>query len=995
MFNKTHVLRVGVATIGAGIGTGLPLLSMAPGMAQVIPDGTLPNNSETTRVNLTTTITGGTRSGDALFHSFEDFQIPAGETVRFDNATDLSTLVTRVSGPLPSAILGQLASTGSADFFLLNPNGITFGENAQLNVGGSFIASTAEQLLFEGGAVFSARSPQSPPMLAMSAPIGLQYGTNPGDIVAVGNGNGFRLDPDTLEVLSTQPRDGLAVSADQTLALLGGNVILDGGNLTAGEGRVVLGGFGSGEIQLDRDDLGWSLSLSSLEALDAEATETGLISLGFASSVVTSGDRGGDIQLFGQVLEVLEGSALLANTLGEGRPQNGMPTGDLSIVLTATEEIFLSGARFENSPNEDVALFPTSLFAEVGFDATGQGGDIALRAPIVAIEAGAQVSTSVFGKGAGGDISVEGETVSLFGGTRDFSSSGLYSAVADFEATGPGGDITVRANQLTIAGGATIDGSTFGPGNAGQINLRAEAVDIVGGAAGLGPSGVASQTEGDGQGGNVRIEGDRVSILGGAELSSNAVFGQGSGGRLEVVADQLTLSGTSPSGLPSNLSSLLAVDSQGRGGEIDLRVGQLEVANGAEVRSTTFGIGPGGKLGIQAQSVNLVGTDDASTGLFAAVEAGARGTGGEIAVNADQLAVEDGAQIVTGTLGAGPAGNLRVSVNQVQLSGGNNTARSGLFASALLGAGTGGSVTLDTERLAVSNGATINASNFASTVDGPPPGQGAAGNINIRAGQIQLRDRAQLTTDTLRGDRGNISIQSDVITLADRSTISANASETATGGNINISTGFLITRPEANSDITANAVQGQGGRVQLSAQQVFGIEFRPELTSQSDITVSSTFGQSGEVFVELTDADATDDLGSLPETVLPEDQPIAAGCLADQGTAFVASGRGGLPDNLSQQMQPASGLPAFERSLNPTVLEATDLGPTDPETIERQQRTTGLSVEQLVAPPIAEQPIVEATSWARNEQGEITLLAHERNQSDQLLAAGVCLRRTV
>ncbi len=52
-----------------------------------------------------------------------------------------------------------------------------------------------------------------------------------------------------------------------------------------------------------------------------------------------------------------------------------------------------------------------------------------------------------------------------------------------------------------------------------------------------------------------------------------------------------------------------------------------------------------------------------------------------------------------------------------------------------------------------------------------------------------------------------------------------------------------------NSDIDASAVDGRGGRVELTTQGIFGITFRSAPTNLSDITVNSRFGPDGTVTI--------------------------------------------------------------------------------------------------------------------------------------------------
>jgi filamentous hemagglutinin family protein len=287
------------------------------GAQTIIPDETLANPSIVRTDGNTQIITGGTTATRNLFHSFSQFSVPTGDTALFEHASSIENLLVRVTGNSISNINGTLQTRlssninqpGTANLFLLNPNGITFGKNARLNLGGSFVASTADRIQLSNGTEFSARRPETP-LLQVAVPIGLQMGQNPGKILN-----------------QASPLPGLKVPDGKNIALIGGDIEFVGGVISSVNGKVEVAAIARGGIinlDLNRFDFDYSNSPGRSD-----------ISLAAISTIQSSGNTIG-INLRGRRID-FQGGILSARVTS--------PTSRLNVVkIQASDTFSMTGA---------------------------------------------------------------------------------------------------------------------------------------------------------------------------------------------------------------------------------------------------------------------------------------------------------------------------------------------------------------------------------------------------------------------------------------------------------------------------------------------------------------------------------------------------------------------------------------------------------------------------------------------------------------------------
>ncbi|BAY99427.1 filamentous hemagglutinin-like protein [Tolypothrix tenuis PCC 7101] len=793
--------------LNSGIVVGATLLWSSATNAQVIPDNTL--NTKVSESNNNFIIINGTQRGNNLFHSFSQFSIPTGNSALFDNASDVQNIFARVTGGSLSDINGIIRANGSANLFLLNPAGILFGPNAQLQIGGSFIGTTANSIVFADGSKFSATDTSSSPILTISVPVGLQLGSNPGSITVQGLGNNAQLS-ESLRVSGLNlGTSGLQLQSGKTLALVGGNIAVNGGLLSAPGGNIALGSINNASLVLNSTPQGFTLTYPNGASFgNIELSQRALAS----THDVTRGG-GGAIQIQGKQVSIQDGSLILVQN------RSNQAAGDITINATDSLNIIGKSADFKSS---------SSLVNET--ISSGAGGNVIVTTPRLNIDRGGYILTRSFSAGSAGNIVVNADDMRVngfaFGDPSAFRAVSQVSAVSF--GNGKGGNIAISTRNLSVAAGANIAARPYGVGKGGDVNVKADTIQVIGAGA---PTGVyftliSAATFGPGDAGNLTIDTRKLSVEGGGRVSASSII-LGNAGSLTINASE-------------------SVDVSG-------------------VKD--------------AENPSYIGTAVLPVGVFSTIS---RANAGNTTINAPIFKISNGAKVFVENLGSGTAGTLHI-------------------------------------------------------------------NANI----LKLDNQAKISASTKAGEGGNIDLQlRDLLLMRHGSLMSAEAGGSGNGGNITINAPIVVGLE--NSDIVANAVQGRGGNIEITTQSIFGLKYRDQLTQENDITASSQFGLSGIVQVNTVGVDPNSGLIELPVNITDPSQQIATGCAANTASSFVATGRGGLPQNPMQEVMS-----------DRTWSDIRDIS---------AYRKIG---ERITHTPKSPTVLIAATSWHRNAQGKIELVAHQ------------------
>ncbi|MEH2244248.1 S-layer family protein [Nostoc sp.] len=592
-----------------------------------------------------------------------------------------------------------------------------------------------------------------------------------------------------------------------------------------------------------------------------------------------------------------------------------------------------SNLKSDGSPAGDITLDATEemkisgsmIENDVQYGAVGNSGGILIKAGSLSLTDNAILSTTVQGVGETKGIFVQADkSVSI---ARSF----ITTSLDEHTGVGNSGNINIQTGSLDLTDGSELDTTTSREGRAGNVIIDARNTVFVE------DSLVSSDTFGLGDGGAINITAGKLTLTKGSEILSRTT-GEGNAGNINIYPvnafSSVNISGVNADpnqGYSSGLVTSSEDKGTGQGGDINVTTGELRLLDGGVLTARTRSASPGGN----------------------------------ITVNANTLEATNGGQVITSTFSTGRAGDITVTAtDSVKISGSDPT----YF-----------------NRFEQQSDPTIvdndgSASGLLASVRGKETAN--AGNIRVQARSINLDNQGVISATTTLGEGGNIELQpQDLLLLRRKSEISTSAGTNQQGGNggniiINAPDGFIVAKPNENSDITANAYNGRGGAVRIKATKIFGIALLtsedlkrlrptdpdpdPGQLQTNDITAISQIrpNLSGIVKINTLDVDPYRGLLiNLP--AVPVNIQVSQVCqagTAQNKSSFTITGRGGLPRNPYDLLSP-----------NAVLVDWVTLNPRNENPVSTDVST------QATSPTPA--PIVEAQGWVRNAKGEIVLMA--------------------
>lgn len=773
----------------------------------------------------------GKKVGGNLFHSFEKFNLQSGESATFTGPNSVDNILARVTGGKRSTIDGTVRSTiPGANLFLMNPSGVVFGPNASLDLQGSFAVTSSDYLSLKDGGRFNARDFGADSLTA--APVSA-YGF-------------LNSAPRSLRLLDSSliTRDG------RNISVVAGSIHLQNSAVAAPSGNATLFSAASaGEVPA---------SFRALQkAPRASLPKTGAIQLQQTSLVSATGAGKGNLLIRGGKLIATGGSLISNSRTGDGsggqvdvRIDRGLHLFDSQIRSFAAATG--NGAHIQIDAGGIILAGPGTDFAgsvavAVQPGASGNSGKLSIETGRLIVARGGQLFSNTLGAGDAGPLRIRANQIFVDDLSEQLT-TGIFSNVQG-GSTGSARGITLEAREIYINNGGQITADTFSSGHGSNLSIDASLLRINRGNAKT-ETGILQRSLSSGDAGGLDIHSDRVSLFGGGSIMSNT-FAEGSAGDVRITARRFVLD-DKQSGFTSELSAGMQENSSGRGGDLFVDVRNLRMFGAARISTDNFGTGRAGDVQVTSRIMTLDGEKSRlNPGIFATVQPGSPGGGGDLTVQAQEASLSGRFRISSDVFGESSGGDVMVEIDDLRIDSRGTTFASGIFANVrpgASGAAAAGDMFVTSENLRIRNGGEISGSTF---------GDGAAGTVTVQADFLRINHgKGKIPTGIFanvnpkaRGDGGNLIVQSNELQIVSGGEISASTFSRGAGGSIRIKadTLSLLRRgaTEKNGifvDVNTDAV-GHGGSIDVEAGTLV-VRQGSEISSNTD-----GIGDSGSVRV--------------------------------------------------------------------------------------------------------------------------------------------------
>lgn len=823
----------------------------------------------------------GTMRGANLYHSFQTFDVNTGESATFTGPNSIQHVISRVTGGKNSYIDGALRSeVGQADVYLINPAGVVMGPNAMVDVPGAFHVSTADELRFADGKVYSASDPGRSTLTMAS--------------------------PEAFGFLASRPAsitlDGaqLALNPGQNATLTAGNIDING---TPEQPAVIFAE--SGNIRLEAVG---NTESSVLISQPSDSPGTGQLKLDYAQ-IDTSGDGGGSIALRAGHA-TLSDSWLIAENQGPTDASGGIDLRLQELLQLNRTYVYADTAASGAAGNvgvragelrmaESTISSDTYENPDLPFSDFGSAGRVSIEIfGLLAIRAGAQIHSDTYTSSHAGSVEIKAGSVWM-------DSDGILDRFTGIEsqtfASGNAGLVKLQVGGLLeILNGAQISSSTWAEGDAGTIDIESGTIrmdglnsydtgiysqtllDTSGNAGSIKlqadndlevlNANISSQSYGSGDSGDIDILTNNLHVLGRSILISGAYFNSGDSGSISIKSSRILVDGGSVPDINDYIASIssYAESGSGKSGTITIdSTEDLELRNGGFI-STASNSGDAGAITIRVGKLMIDGKNRRTPISSRAFEE-ATGYVGRIDIVADQMMIRDGGEITIATLqklSAGatsaPDSQINIAANQLELDNGLITAQS--------------------------------------------QGNVSAAAIHITAGEALFENGSRITTESQAADAGPILIGGGLLWLTDSLITTSAEGSTGNGGDITLTPEYLILDGGFIQANTA-AQRARGGDIFVDTRALIASQGLLEIggatrqdfatnSGRNIIQAAAPGGEQGTISVTSPDLDITAALTPLAAPFSDPDELFTNLCRTlneTESSSLIERGQGGLP----------------------------------------------------------------------------------------------------